>query len=111
MNGSRSPGIVAKADPKRVETAFHHLMIPVHHFLGSDPLLTRLDGDGYAMLIGAADVGHVFSQGSEVAYINIGRNIATRQVTNVQGSIGIGERGGDGISFEFFIFHRGKDRN
>ena len=69
--------------PKLLKAPLHHLVVMIHYLLRRLPLLCCLDGNGYAMLIGATDVGDISALGPLVAHINVRRNVAACQVTNV----------------------------
>ena len=89
MNGRRGTGIMVEANPKLLKTSLHHLVVMIHNLLRRLPLLGCLDRNRYSMLIGATDVSHIPALGPQVAYINVRRNVAACQVTNVKWSIRI----------------------
>ena len=91
MDRRRSTGVMVEAYPKLLKAPLHHLMVMIHYLLRRLSFFRCLDRNRYAMLIGATDVGDIPSLGAQVANINIRRNIAACQVTNVKWSICIGQ--------------------
>jgi hypothetical protein len=80
-------------------------MILIDDLLRSFAFLGCFDGDRYAMLIRATDVSDVPTLRPEVAHVDIGRDITTCQMTDMERPIGIRECRGDGIAFKIFIAH------
>ena len=76
-------------------------MVLVNNILRTYLFLSRLDGNGHAMLIGTADEQHILSPQPQVAHINIGRHIHPGQVADVNRTVGIRQGGGDEMPFEF----------
>ena len=58
-------------------------MIAVHHVLRGDAFLLGADGDGHSVFVGAADEDYIFLFQSQVADINVGRNINACQVSDM----------------------------
>ena len=79
-------------------------MIVVHHVLRGDAFLLGADGDGHSVFVGAADEDYIFLFQSQVADINVGRNINACQVSDMNRAVGIRQCRGHGGTFEF-LFH------
>ena len=47
---------------------------------------------------------HILALGAEVAHIDVGRHVDTRQVAYVHGAVGVGQRRGDSITAGFLVF-------
>ena len=56
-------------------------MIAVHHVLRGDAFLLGADGDGHSVFVGAADEENIFLFQSQVADVDVGRNINACQVS------------------------------
>ena len=80
-------------------------MIAVADVLRRDALLSGAYGDGHAVLVAAADEDNVLFLQTQIAYINVGRNIYTGQMADVNTAVGIGQGGGDSCAFKLFLFH------
>ena len=89
-------------DTQPLKRAFDKVVVTVHDILGRNALLAGLDGDGYAMLIRAANRNYVGTLQSQVARIDIRRHIDTCQVADMDRTIGIGKCRGNEVSFECF---------
>ena len=76
-------------------------MIAVHHVLRGDAFLLGADGDGHSVFVGAADEDYIFLFQSQVADINVGRNINACQVSDMNRAVGIRQCRGHGGTFEF----------
>ena len=83
-------GIDIEGDPELLKTLFHQHMVLVHDLLRVYSFFQRPDGDGYAMFITGTDKFNVSFLSPLVADINVRRKVATGQMTNMQGAIGIG---------------------
>ena len=82
------------------------MVIPVHDVLWGYAFLARLNGDGHAMLVGAADEKNFFAVVAQIAGVNVGRNIDTGKVADVNGSIGIRKSGSNRVSFRIIHIFR-----
>ena len=89
-------------DAELSERVLDDVVIAVHDVLGGDTLLAGLYGDGYAMLVAAADHEHVLTAQAEIAGVDVGRHIYTGEVADVDRAVGVGESGGDESTFEIF---------
>ncbi len=63
--------------------------------------LARFQGDGRAMLIRTANKNDIAAPASQVADVDIGWQVCTGHLANMQGSIGIGKGSGDQVSGRF----------
>ena len=79
-------------------------MIAVHHVLRGDAFLLGADGDGHSVFVGAADEDYIFLFQSQVADINVGRNINACQVSDMNRAVSVGQCRRNGSAFEF-LFH------
>lgn len=85
---------------------FVHLRpIEVDEFLGGFSGFFGRDGNGNAVLIGAANVNDVTAPHALIAHVNIGRQIRARNVTDVQRPVGIRQSAGDE---DFFVSNHRK---
>jgi hypothetical protein len=57
--------------------------------LWSDAFLLGTDSDRYSVFVGATNEEYVFLLQAEVAYIDVGRDINARQVTDVHRTVSI----------------------
>jgi hypothetical protein len=64
-------------------------VVLVYDFLRGDALPAGFDGDGHAVLIGAADEGDVPPLLAQVTYVDVGGQVAAGQVTDVNGPVGV----------------------
>ena len=100
----RSAPIDIEIDSKGLETFVDDFMIFINYILRRAALLTRFNGNWYAMFVGAANIQHIFTPEPEVAHINVGRHIHTCQMSYMNGTVGIRQRAGYKGSLEF-LFH------
>ena len=96
----------AAIDVERDAELRHRLLddgvIAVDDVLGRDALVLCLDGDGYAVLVAAANHHHVLAAQAQVACVDVGRNIHSSQVSDVHRTVGIGQSGGYQCAFKVF---------
>ncbi len=85
-----------------LERIFDYRVITVHYVLGGDTLLAGLYGDGYAMLVAAADEQHLLSLKTEIPRIDVGRDIDSGQVADMHRPVGVRQGRGDKCTLEFF---------
>ena len=79
-------------------------MIAVYYILRCNPFFFGTDGDGHSVFVGAADKDHVFFFQSQIADVDVGRYIHPCQVSDMNGTVGIGQRRCHGGTLEF-LFH------
>lgn len=82
-----------EADTHLLKAILDDRMVFVDHLLGRDAFFQGTDSYGHAVLIAAADELNIAFLGTEIAHIDIGRQVAARQVADVHGAIGIGQGG------------------
>ena len=99
VDRSGGPGVIVERDAELGKRIADDGIVLVHHLLRGDALAAGLDGDGHAVLVRSADEDHVASFLTEVAHIDIGRNIDSRQVSQVDRAVGIRQSGRYGVSF------------
>ncbi|MNL73135.1 hypothetical protein D3C87_1985520 [compost metagenome] len=75
------------------------LVIFVNHLLRCETFFFCTNGNGYAVLVGAADERYFLTGRPEIANVYISRYIASCQVADVDRAIGVDQRCRDGISF------------
>ena len=92
-------------DAQALEGVLDDPVVAVHDVLRRAALLARLDGDGHAVLVGAADVQHFPAAHPQVADVDVGRHIDTGQVADVDRTVGVGQRTGHEGSFELFVHY------
>src|SRR5690606_387294 len=85
----RRPVINIKRDPKLLKTRLDLGMVLVNNCLWCCPFLLRLDGNGRTMLIRTTHIDHIPCIQTQKTNVNIGRDVGTRQVTNMQWTVGI----------------------
>jgi len=77
-------------------------MISVHDVLRRNAFLSSFDGDGNPMLVRAADEKHFFAFEAQIAGVDICRYIHSGKMTDVYGTIRIGQGCRDEGAFELF---------
>ena len=102
MRRGRGARIDVERHAQTAERAFDDLVVAVDDLLGRNALLAGLDGDGHAVFVRSADRNHVAALQPQIAYVDIRRNIYTRQVTDMHGTVGVGKRRSDEVTFELF---------
>ena len=85
-----SAPVDVEMDAKRLETVFYDVVVLVHDVLGAASLLTRLDGDGHAVLVGTAHIKHLPPAHTKIADINVGGHIHSCKVPDVHRAVGVG---------------------
>ena len=78
------------------------VMVAVHDILRGHALLAGLDGDGHAVLVGAADEEHLLAVVAQVARVDVGRDIDASEVADVDGAVGVGQGRSNRVSFRIF---------
>ena len=101
---ARGAAIDVERDAELSKRVLDNLVVSVHNILRGDTLLASLDGDGYTMLVAASDEHHILALSTQVTNINVGRNINTRQMSDVDRPVGIRQRRGYGITLEMLVF-------
>lgn len=64
------------------------------------PSLLGADSDWHSVLIAAADEDGVLLFQSEIAGVDVGRNVNACEMPDMHAAVGIGKSGGDGRAFE-----------
>ncbi len=85
-----------------LERILDYLMITVHYILGGDTLLAGLDGDRHPMLVTAAYEQHLLSLEAEISRIDVGGNIDSGQMADMNRPVGVWQGRRDKCSLEFF---------
>ncbi len=80
-------------------------MIAVDHFLRGNAFFAGFDSDRHAVLIRSADEKDFLAFRPEITHINIGRDIDSCQVPDMDGAVGIGQGRSYRSPFPFFSFH------
>ena len=75
-------------------------MVAVHDVLGCHALGLGLDGNGYAVLVAAADEEDVAAVEAQIACVDVGGDVNAGEVADVYGTVGVGKRRGDEGAFE-----------
>ena len=79
-------------------------MVTVYYVLWSNAFFFGTDGDGHSVFIRTSDKDHIFFFQTQVAYVDVSRDIDSCQMADVYRSVGIRQSRSDGCSLEFF-FH------
>src|SRR5687767_13749986 len=93
MQGQRGTGVIVENNAQTPEAILHHRVIAVYYFLGSYFFLVGANRNGNAVFIRTADEHNVAPLQALIAHIDIRRNVSPREVTQVEGPIGIGKCG------------------
>ena len=101
---ARRAAIDVERDAKPLERILDKVVIAVHHFLHRDTLLSGAYGDRHSVFVRASDEDALAALQPEIARIDVGRDIDSRQMTDMYWSVGVGQSGRDGSSLEMF-FH------
>ena len=88
-------------DAEVLERLLDDGVVPVVDVLRRDAFFSGPDGDGDSVFVGAADHDDLLSFGAEVADVDVGWDVDTGEVSDVYGSVGVGERGCDERPFVF----------
>ena len=80
-------------------------MVAVAHILRRDTLFLGPQGDGNTVLIAAADEDNLLLFESQIAHVDVGRHVDSRQMTNVNAPVGIGQCRRNRGAFELLFFH------
>jgi hypothetical protein len=96
--GPRGPGEVVEDDVEPVELSLDDLVPAIGVGEGRDPLLAGVEGDGGPVLVGPADVDHLFSSQALPAHEDVGREVGARDVTEVERPVRVRERARDEIA-------------
>ena len=102
VGGRRGARVDVERHAEALERTLDEFVVAVDNLLRGDALLAGLDGDGHAVLVGAANRDDVAVAQTQVAGIDVRRYVNARQMADVNGAIGIGERRSDQIALEFF---------
>ena len=95
--------ISIKRHAEALKGILDNAMVAIHYILGGNALFLSLNGNGYTMLITTANEEYLLAFESEVASVDISRYIYASQVTNMHGTIGVGQGGSDKGSLKLFI--------
>ena len=101
MGLGRGSGIDVETDTELSEGLLYQLMVFVHDILRRAALLAGLNGDGHPMLIRSAHEEHVPAAHSQVPDVDISGNVDSRQVSDVNRSVGIRQSGRNKITLKF----------
>ena len=78
-------------------------MVTVYDVLRSDAFLFSAERDGHTVLIRSADKEDVAATESQVARIDVGRQVNAGKVPYMHRSVSVGQRGGDQGAFEWMF--------
>lgn len=102
----RRPRINIERDSEITERLLDLAVVFVDNLLRGNAFLFGFDGNRHAVFIGAADEGDVFARRAEVAHVDVGGQVASGQVTDVDRSIGVDQGCRDGIALGIFEGHK-----
>ena len=97
--------VVVEGDAEVAEAVGDDAVVAVHHFLGRAALLACADGDGHAVLVGAADEEHLAALQAEVADVDVGRHVDAGEVAYVYTAVGVGQGCRHQRAGKFVLFH------
>lgn len=83
-------GVYIECDAEIFKGLFIDVVVAIDNSLGGDSFVPGFQGDGYSVLIRSADRDYIPVAPAKVSYVNIGGDIDTGQVTQMDGAIGIG---------------------
>lgn len=95
----RCTGVNIKGNAKILERFFDYSMVLVHNILRRYPLLPCLYGYWYAMLIGATNRNHIYTFHPKVTGVDIGGNVNTGKVTDVNWAVCVRQCRCDQVTF------------
>ena len=78
-------------------------MVAVYDVLRRAAFLLGADGDGHAVLVASADEDDVLLLQAQVAHVDVGGDVDAGQVSDVDGTVGIGQGRCHGGTFELFL--------
>ena len=102
VRGRRGARIDVERDAQTAERLLDKRVVAVDDHLRRYALLTRLDGDGHAVLVAAAHRDHVAAPQTEIARVDIRGDIYAGQVPDMDRAVGVGQSGCYEITFELF---------
>ncbi len=85
------PAVYVKRYAETFERILDDAVIPVDYILWRNTLFFSFDGDRHSMLVAAADKEHFFSFETQVTRIDVGGNIYTGKMSDMNRTVGIGE--------------------
>ena len=100
----RRTGINIKRNSKFLKRLFNKAMISIYNILRSYSFFTRTNGNGHSMFIRTSDKKDIFFFQTEIADIDISRNIHTGKMTNMHRTISVRQCRSHSRSFKF-LFH------
>ena len=98
VGAGRRTRIHIKRHFKIAERVANQGMVFINDLLRRNAFFLGANGNGHAVLVGAANKFYVTPYRAQVAHINIGRQINARQVANVHWAIGIGQSSRNGVA-------------
>ena len=102
---ARRSAIDIEADSKVFERFFDECMIAVADILRCNALFLGTQGDRHTVLITTANEDHFLLLESQIAHIDVGRNVHSCQMSNVNATVCIRQCSGHRGAFEFLFFH------
>jgi hypothetical protein len=92
MMGRRSgPRVDIKRNTEISEGSFDEFVISIDDLLGGDPFFPCPDGNGHTVFVTTADKENFFAFETQIAGINVRRNIHSGEVSNMHGTVRIRE--------------------
>ena len=89
MDFRRGTRINIKRDAKIGERLLDQGMIAIDDLLYSDAFLAGTDSDGYTVFVGAANEENFLALETKVTDVDVGRNIYSCKVTDMNRSVGV----------------------
>ena len=94
------PGIYIKRNTQFLERILDDLVITIDNILRGHTLFLSLDRDRHPVFVRSTDKCHILTFLPQIPHVNIGRHVYPRQVSDMHGSIRIGQSRGNQISLE-----------
>ena len=105
VRGRRGAGVDVEGDAEIGKRLFDERMILVDNILRGTSFLAGRHGDGHAVLVGAADKERLAPAHPQIADIDIGRDIDTGQMSDMDRAVRIRQRASDEIPFFHNLFN------
>jgi hypothetical protein len=102
---ARGARVDVEGDAEVFKRLFDELVIAVYHFLHGATFFACTDSHGHSVFVRATDEEHFLLAQTEIAHIDVGRNVNTSQVTDVYTAVGIGKGSSDESSIECLVIH------
>ena len=100
MYGRSGARINIEGNTKIFEGFLDNVMVTIYNILRTEPFFFCFESNGNTVFVGTSDKQYFLSFESEVANINVCRNVNAGQMSDVNRPVGIGQSCSDGGPFE-----------